>query len=277
MSELTKSFGAIGQIMPGLYAFASYNTTFQFSNSYTAVYTSTGLPVPGDGVPVSPETGKGYEFGFKSALFHDKLSGTISWFSVERNGVSAPDYIRFTTDPRNLTGDFVRFNTNGGLQRSRGIDGDLVWSPTSALQVLANFTYISEARILSDPSINTSNVGITEANARQYDKEFKHRLSKSPKFSGNLVAKYNFTDGSLKGAFVGGGVRHTGLYSISDAFNYDIYVKAETKFDAFAGYRTRVYGVPTTVQVNLTNIGNKINDVTRDDGFVAQLRVSLQF
>src|SRR5258708_13038703 len=129
MSNLTKSFGAIGQIIPGLYAFASYNTTFQFSNGYTVQYTSTGLPVPGEGVPVSPEIGKGYEFGFKSALFNDKLSGTVSLFSVERNGVATPDYVRFVTYPLNLIGYFFRFNSNGSPQPSPGSDGTFMSYP----------------------------------------------------------------------------------------------------------------------------------------------------
>lgn len=278
-SNRTWSFGAIGQVLPGLYAFASYSSTFQFASGHTVTFLSNGQPVPGEGVALSPESGKGYEFGFKSALLDGKLSGTVSYFIVERDSIAAPDNTLLSTDPRNTDtnpNNDVRFLRNGGLQRSTGIDADLVWSPINSLQILGNFTYTSEARVVSDPAVNT-NINISEANARQYDKEFRHRLSKSPEFSANLVGKYSFTGGSLDGLFVGGGVRYTSRYSISDVIFYDIYVNPETFFDAFAGYRLKAFRVPTTVQLNLTNLSNKINDVTRDSGFVAQLRVSLVF
>ena len=127
------------------------------------------------------------------------------------------------------------------------------------------------------PPINIANIGVTENNARLYDKEFNHRLAKSPKFSANLIAKYNFITGAFKGSFVGAGIRHTGEYLLSDNFDYDLYVQTETKFDAFAGYTTRFWNIPTTIQINLQNIGGKVNDFTRDDGFVVRGRLSLQF
>ncbi|HVU15433.1 MAG TPA: TonB-dependent receptor plug domain-containing protein [Candidatus Didemnitutus sp.] len=278
-SELTKTFGAIGEVSHGLYLFGSYNTDFVFSQGYT-VNDASGRPIPGEGVPLGPETGKGLEGGVKLTVLDDKITGTISYFRVERNGVATSDIARNGSDPRNLDTDpnnDVRFNLNGGLQRTAGIDGDLVWTPNRNFQVLANFTYMSEARIISDPSINTVNIGVSADNARLYDKEFNHRLAKAPVFASDLVAKYFFTDGSLKGAYVGGAVRYKGKYSLSDDFNYDIYILAETKFDAFAGYTTKFWKIPTTFQVNLQNIGNKINDFTRDDGFVVRGRISLEF
>jgi len=278
-SELTKTFGVIGEVHPGLYLFGSYNTDFVFSQGYT-VNDASGLPIAGEGVPLGPETGKGLELGAKVTLLNDKITGTISYFRIERNGVASSDIAKNNSDPRNNDADpnnNVRWNLNGGLQRTAGIDGDLVWTPNKNLQVLFNFTYMSEARIISDPSINTVNIGVSENNARLYDKEFHHRLAKSPTFSSNVIVKYNFTTGAFRGSFVGGGVRHTGEYLLSDNFDYDLYVRAETKFDAFAGYTAKFWNIPTTFQINLQNIGNKINDFTRDDGFVVKGRISLQF
>ena len=278
-SELTKSIGLIGQVVPGVYAFATYNTTFQFSDLYN-VNTAAGAPIAGESTPLSSETGDGFEFGFKSALFGERLSGTISYFEVNRDGVVVADIQKNLTDPRNndaTTNNDVRFNQNGGLQLSKGIDADLVWTPTENFQVLANFTYLMKAKVVSDPSVNTVNIGISEPNARKYDKLFRTRLSKSPEFSSNVIGKYTFRSGKYSGTYVGAGVRHTGEYEISDNEVYGLQVKAETLFDAFVGYTTKVYRIPTTFQLNARNLTNKINDVTRDDGLVLQARVSLLF
>ena len=278
-SELTKSIGLIGQVVPGVYAFATYNTTFQFSDLYN-VNTAAGAPIAGESTPLSSETGDGFEFGFKSALFGERLSGTISYFEVNRDGVVVADIQKNLTDPRNndaTTNNDVRFNQNGGLQLSKGIDADLVWTPTENFQVLANFTYLMKAKVVSDPSVNTVNIGISEPNARKYDKLFRTRLSKSPEFSSNVIGKYTFRSGKYSGTYVGAGVRHTGEYEISDNEVYGLQVKAETLFDAFVGYTTKVYRIPTTFQLNARNLTNKINYVTRDDGLVLQARVSLLF
>ena len=87
------------------------------------------------------------------------------------------------------TNNDVRFNQNGGLQQSTGIDADLVWTPTANFQILANFTYLISAKVISDPSVNTVNLNINEPNARKYDKLFRTRLAKSPEFSTNLIGK----------------------------------------------------------------------------------------
>ena len=278
-SELTKSIGLIGQVVPGVYAFATYNTTFQFSDLYN-VNTAAGAPIAGESKPLSSETGNGFEFGLKSALFGERLSGTISYFEINRDGVVTADIQKNLTDPRNndgTTNNDVRFNQNGGLQQSTGIDADLVWTPTANFQILANFTYLISAKVISDPSVNTVNININEPNARKYDKLFRTRLAKSPEFSTNLIGKYTFRTGNFSGTFVGAGVRHTGEYEVSDNEVYGIQVKAETRFDAFAGYATKIAKIPTTFQLNARNLTNKINDVTRDDGLVVQARVSMQF
>ena len=281
-SELTKSIGVIGQVVPGVYAFGTYNTTFQFASDYNVYFASTGasVPIAGESKPLNSETGDGFEFGLKSALFGEKLSGTISYFEVNRDGVVVADIQKNLTDPRNndtTTNNDVRFNQNGGLQQSKGIDADLVWTPTANFQVLANFTYLIKARVISDPSVNTINIGINEPNARKYEKLFRTRLAKSPEFSSNLMGKYTFRTGNFSGTYVGAGVRHTGKYEVSDNEVYGIQVKAETLFDTFVGYTTKIAKIPSTFQLNARNLTNKINDVTRDDGFVLQARVSMQF
>lgn len=279
-SQRTNTFGAIGEVTKGLYAFATRSTTFQFSNSYNVVFLATQLPVPGESVALAPESGKATEFGLKSALFNDRLSGTVSYFEIERTGVPSADINKNSSDPRNLdalsTND-VRFNVNGGRQRVRGVDFDAVWSPNNHLQIVGNVTYLAEATTIADASVNTTNINVSEANARLYDKLFNHRLAKSPRFASSLLAKYQFTEGRLKGAFAGLGIRHTGRYLVSDNVNFDIYVEGETFVDTFAGYRFKLVGQPATVQLNLQNLTDQVNDITREDGFTARLRLTMEF
>jgi len=56
-----------------------------------------------------------------------------------------------------------------------------------------------------------------------------------------------------------------------------IYAPAETLFDAFATYRTKLFSQPTELQVNLVNIGDTVNDITRDNGFEARFTLRLSF
>jgi outer membrane receptor for monomeric catechols len=99
-------------------------------------------------------------------------------------------------------------------------------------------------------------------------------LARSPEYRLKWVTKYTFGHGVLKGLSVGTGVRYSDRYEIANGAT-GIFVPEETLFDAFAAYRTKFRKVPTTFQLNLTNLTDEVNDITRDDGFVARLSVTL--
>lgn len=267
----THSFGAIWEALPGIHAFATYSTTVIITNALSV----TGLgALPNEGKLLDNEKGKGYEVGFKSSWRDSTLSGTVSLFNVERNGIVAGIAELNNTDPRNLDtnpNNNVNYNGNLGRQLAEGVDVDLIWTPNRSLQAIINAQYEWDAKVLSDPSLNP------RVRNRAYIKAFERRRVKSPLWQSNLVVKYNVLQGAAKGAAIGGAIRFKDRYMVSATSFFDLHVPPETMVDLFATYRTTVFRTPTSLQLNLSNVTNQINDITRDLGFQAALSAKFSF
>jgi len=76
----------------------------------------------------------------------------------------------------------------------------------------------------------------------------------------NGTARYRFSEGALRGLFLGGSVRYNGKSFMSwDRTTGQVYWGNETLLgDAFAGYRFRVprSRISATVQLNVKNVSN---------------------
>ncbi|HRP04035.1 MAG TPA: TonB-dependent receptor plug domain-containing protein [Opitutaceae bacterium] len=77
----------------------------------------------------------------------------------------------------------------------------------------------------------------------------------------NVVSRYGFTEGTLKGAFVGGAVRYQSkVFSQTDTnTGRDFFANESIYADAFAGYKFRVAWLPKaqlTLQLNIRNLTN---------------------
>lgn len=258
----TMTIGAVYEALPGIHLFASRSNTFIITNAFNI---SGGGVLPSDNqFRLDDETGKGWEAGFKSSLLGDRLSGSVSLFGVERTGIVGNSSSGNATDPRNQDNNpanDVRFANNGGVQQSRGIDVDLVWTPNDQFQAVFNFVNMWTAEVVSDPSIDMS------VRSRAYQRAFERRLTKAPLYSSALVLKYNFVNDRLKGFSIGGAARYSDDYQVVNTPNFDVIVPAETIFDLFASYdRFRIWDSPVTVQANVKNVTNEINDITRGNG-----------
>ena len=79
-------------------------------------------------------------------------------------------------------------------------------------------------------------------------------------YKANLTARYRFTEGRLKGAFVGGAGRYQSrnLTRISQLNGREIWGTPTVFADSFAGYRFTVPGrkIPMSVQLNIRNMFN---------------------
>jgi outer membrane receptor protein involved in Fe transport len=258
-SNTTYTYGVIGEVVKGLSLFASKSEAVQFTNQLSAI--GAGVLPSDNARPLNSETDTGYELGLKTTWNDNEWSGTVSYYNSERDGVVGGDVLKTLTDPRNAAGTFVQFFVNGGLYRSRGIDADLTWTPNSNLQMVFNYNHSLEAKIVSDPSVNPNTPGTLD-----YQKKFGRPLSQSPENRFNLVSKYNFDSGSLKNVSVGAAVRYNSTYSITNTGIYDLWAPAETLFDFFVSYRTKLMGVPTELKFNMNNVTDERNDYTWGDG-----------
>ena len=266
----TYTYGAIGEVVKGLSVFASHSSAVQFTNQQSA----SGIGVlPSDNAHVlNSELDKGYEVGVKTTWHNDELTCTSSYYDDERNGVVAGDQLRTLTDPRNANVTTVQFFTNGGLYRSRGIDTDLTWTPNQSFQLVLNYNHSLEAQIVSDPSVNPNTPG-----SLAYQREFLLPLSHAPRDRFNLVGKYNFRGGFLDKVSVGGAIRYSSTYEITNSASYNLWVPTETMLDAFISYRMKLGNIPADLKLNVTNLTNVKDDYTWGDGITEYATLTLHF
>lgn len=269
----TLTLGAVYEALPGVHLFASRSNTFIITNAFNI--TGPGVLPSDNQRRLKDETGNGWEAGFKSSLGRDRLTGTVSVFEVERANIVGNSSSNNATDPRNLDSllnNDVRFSDNGGVQVSRGIDCDLAWTPSERFQTVVNFGHIWTARVLSDPSIDL------RVRSRAYQRAFERRLTKTPRNSVSVLMKYSFASDGLRGLSCGGAVRYSDEYEVVNTPNFDVMVPAETIVDLFATYdRLKLRGVPTTLQVNIKNLTDRRNDITRANGREYSASVRLRF
>lgn len=256
----TYTYGIIGEVIKGFSLFASKSEAIGFTNQQSAL--GSGV-LPSDNVrTLDPEQSKGWEAGLKTTFNDNEWTGTISYYEAERTGVVGGDVLKTLTDPRNASGGTnVQFFVNGGLFRSRGIDSDIIWTPNRNLQLVLNYNHSLEANIISDPTVNPLTPGSLD-----YQKKFGRPLSQSPENRFNLIGKYNFIGGFLNNVSIGGAVRYSDTYSVTNGVTTDIWAPSETQIDAFIAYQTKIYSTPTTLKFNVTNITDEMSDYTWGDG-----------
>ena len=270
----TWTIGAVYEVLPGFRVFASSGLNFVFANRFSI-----------EGAGVTPEEmaarklldfekGKGIEVGVKSDWKDNTLSGSVSHYFDQRDGIARNSSSKNSVEARNFDtnpNNNVVWAENGGVVQVKGIDGDIAWTPSRKFQAILNFNYEYEAKVVSDPTID-----MTKPNLTIFAKTFQRRPQKNPLWKANLITKYNFTTGLLNNCSVGSAIRYSSDYNLTDAFYADQIVPAETIIDVFATYRTKLGKTPTELTLNLVNVTNKINDLTRGDGFEARLSVEFK-
>jgi outer membrane receptor protein involved in Fe transport len=249
------TFGANLRVAPGIAVFASYSENFAPNSIRSAE--GPGL-LPSDNAHDLPvELGTGYDFGIKADTEDHKLSGSLSFFQVERSNVPRSDTAKQAADPRNLGGLFgptgVRFNSSGGLERSRGLEIDLLYNPSRNFQLLASLTWMWEAKVISDPSVLPG--------TWQYDRTFNQgrRLRNAPEYLASVWGKYEFTSGVLEDWSFGVGVRYSSeVEPRSVDLTSLMFNPSFTLIDAMVSYKTEISGRHVTFAANVENLTDKL-------------------
>ncbi|WP_336683710.1 TonB-dependent siderophore receptor [Stenotrophomonas maltophilia] len=188
-SHVSPHFGATYDLAPGIALFAGYATAFR------APFGFVGLVTP------EPETSTNVEGGVKLSLPGRGLSGTVAVFRQKREDVAV-------SDPSN-----VGYYIQSGRQRARGVEMDMVWEPTPAFSLLANYAHTStrdEGAALGD------------------------RVARVPDNSGRLAARYRLLEGPAKGLAFGAGV--TAVSARELTLPNTIAIPGYAVFDAQASY-----------------------------------------
>ncbi|MCL1553345.1 TonB-dependent siderophore receptor [Xanthomonas nasturtii] len=188
-THLSPQFGATYDVVPGVALFAGYSTAFR------APFGFMGLATP------EPETSTNVEGGLKLFSPGSGLSGTFALFRQTREDVAV-------ADPGN-----VGFSVQSGRQRARGVEVDMVWEPTPAFSLLANFAH-------TDAQDN----GISPGD----------RVARVPDNSGRIAARYRWLNGPAKGLSLGAGA--TAVSARELTLPNTIAVPGYAVFDAQASY-----------------------------------------
>lgn len=244
-------FGVLGRITPWLSAYASYSKTFvpQSANSanLAAIRASQGDPTsPGYVPPTTIPTvllqnnlsGEGSEAGFKFDVKEGELTGTITYFQTEESDRLEVDSINQVL--YQLPGGAVR--TPAGLTRTRGLETEIVWTPQKNYQAILSGSYFFEANEVTNPS-----------DAR----EVGSHLEAVPEYTITLWNKFTFTDGTLKGAYIGGGITALGEIGIHPSWTIPIRSDPVLLVNLIAGYKHKFSGVPVDYRLNIENLTDK--------------------
>lgn len=160
-SHLSPRIGATFDVVPGFSLFAGYATAFR------APFGFIGQQAP------KPETSRNVEGGFKLALPGTGLSGTVSLFRQNHDNV-------VTADPSH-----VGYYLQSGQQRARGMEADVLWEPTPAFSLLANYAHT-----------DTRDDGVAPGDG----------LTRVPRNSGRVTARYRLLNGLARGLSFGVGI-----------------------------------------------------------------------
>lgn len=205
-THLSPRIGATLDVVKGVALFAGYATAFRAPFGFIG----TVSPVP--------ETSSNIEGGVKLALAGTGLSGTIAAFRQTHDNV-------VTADPAN-----VGFYVQSGRQRARGVEVDMVWEPTPAFSLLANYAYT-----------DTRDDGVAPGD----------RLIRVPKSSGRVAARYRVLHGPAKGLAVGAGI--SAFTSRELTLPNTIAVPGYAAIDAQASYDIGRF----TLGASVVNLGNR--------------------
>ncbi len=239
-------FGAMFDITPEISVFVVHATSLFPStdkNSFS--------------VQMPPEVGKSYEGGVKVELLDGKISGTLSYYQIRKEGGGrqvSPGYNLNVQRWDNMSDAEREANFPGqtretllaqgdffpaGEVESKGFEADVIFQPTRAWQIMVSYAHNTNE---VTESVDASQLGLATQGS------IKNQWA--------LLSKYSFNDGALNGAYVGAGLHYAGkaLQDYNGPNSEARYNPSTFYAEAFAGYRFKLNGYSTLIQLNVKNI-----------------------
>ncbi|ESU28874.1 putative TonB-dependent receptor [Flavobacterium limnosediminis JC2902] len=189
-TSFSPKFGAVYQIIENkLSAFGNY------MNGFVNVAPQQVADVDGSNPRMKsfdPEHANQYEFGLKTNLYKDIISGSISYYNIDVKN-------RLMTDPNNINNSI-----QGGEVNSKGVEISLTANPTKGLNIIAGYGY-------NDSEVTKDNPGDGYLGLRPEEA--------GPENLVNLWANYTFVAGNLKGFGIGFGGNYASEYKTLNRAN----------------------------------------------------------
>jgi len=260
------------RIVRDLVFYAGASQSFLPQGTINPIIKDANGNVIGGGDTLKPEQGRGWDFGLKTDFMHNKLSGSLSFFDVDRFNIVQSD----TAEEAVLAkaGDSLSGGTDGtlyqnsGLERTQGVELDLVYTPIPNDQIVFDYSYYWTHAIIQDvaANINVGNGGTFVPSAIDgtlipgdlTQNANRHNLAEVPATLAGIWDKYMFSDDEFKGLSVGLGVNYQGsTLAQQSAINSTIIDAGVFLVDALVAYDTVVFRYPTKFTINVNNLLNK--------------------
>jgi len=221
----TPQIGGLYKITPGLAAYATYSESLE-----------PNFALDADGNPAQVVESSGWEFGLKAQLLQDRLSSTLTYYTITRGNLAYADVAR-----QNETGRSPYY-IFGNEEEGDGIEFDINWSVTDNYQVVFGW-----GRILEAQQTKSSGVKIDGP-----------RFGYLPDDMFTMWNRYSFSDGPLKGLSLGLGLRHNGGALVSTSAQNRISIPSFTTADLMLSYNARIGGRDVRLQLNAKNLTDKL-------------------
>ena len=226
------------------------------------------------------EDGKNFEVGLKTSLWNGKLVSTFSLFRGVRQNqklddgtaqANASEPFNYSTTLFAPTSAFYnkrnfRWRAVGVKNQITGADFDIIYTPVRNYQIVVNGAWMWQAETIDNPTYfhkdNPKYAAATPANQALYDLYYGNRIENVPEFRLNLVNKYTFTDGAVRGLSVGLDARYSSETIVSRSLDWNpdrggLTVGNYLVFGATVAYPWELFGYKLSTSLNVQNLTDK--------------------
>ncbi len=173
----------------------------------------------------APDSAKNYEIGAKVSLFQRQLQLNVAAYIIDWKG------IQMATFDQNISNQ--TFVSNLANARIHGFEGDITWRPIKGLTIGSGFSY-------NDTKLNGDALPVL---GNQVLVPLGSPLALSPKFQGNIRARYEWEMQSGLKPFVQAGVHYVGSTITSDISNTSVLYTGCTSPYSTCGATSVINGV----------------------------------
>lgn len=200
-SEASPSLGALFWLNQNLGVFANYAESIESPNGWS-------LDPVGDSVP--PELGSGIECGLKFEFLDGKISGQLIGYRITKENdilnkltnaqlerLYPEDEYDYLYDEDGVFSPLGR-NVPGLETQSQGVELDCYYNPTKSLSLFLGYAYVDTV-FKDSPDEKVSGEPILDED---------ERVPGTAHHSANFTSRYTFTDGKLKGLYIGSNIKY---------------------------------------------------------------------
>jgi len=205
------------------------------------------------GTQMPPVVGKGDEVGAKIEFLEGKISGTLSYYKIAQTGGSQnnPTAENLNTQrwdsmtpaqraaafPGRTRSDLLGDLVPGADQESKGYEADLYLQFTRSWQMMFSYAH-NDQEVVS--AVDKTTIGQSTTG------NIKDQVS--------ILTKYSFTEGRVKGLYLGVGLQSAGKALQGYQSGVARYYPSTFYLETFGGYRWKAGRYNPSVQVNLKNM-----------------------